>query len=294
MQGTRRTVTMRSCAVLVALGVSLVCGAPAPASASPIVLAGHDVFTTLAGAQQDFSSFPLPADLFFPGSDPFAGVVALQGEPLVTWDGHSGLGTTDTIVRRLTDAVPPGNPPPDQIAPTIDVEIVALSLRSVGLFTVTSGGGNDFYDLSLNIDTTALTLTTPSLGTKDITQTSATGGIYNSHLEVFPQFTFTWVSGPGAPRPTVSFDMFGLTGSPTLPAAVLNTVNNPTWEYTSTHNQLVVPGLTGPNFYIFGQILNDGPLPIQATVVPELSTLALLALGMLGLLGYGSRRKRAA
>ena len=101
MQRTRRTVTIKTCAVLVALGVTLVCGAPPPALAGPSVLAGHDVFTTLAGAEQDFSALPLPADFFFPGADPFGGVVALQGEPLVTWDGFSGLGTTDTIVRRL-------------------------------------------------------------------------------------------------------------------------------------------------------------------------------------------------
>ena len=77
MQRTRRTVTMKSCAVLVALGVSLVCGASARALAGPIVLAGHDLFATQAGAQQSFSLFPIPADFFFPGSDPFVGAVAL-------------------------------------------------------------------------------------------------------------------------------------------------------------------------------------------------------------------------
>ena len=85
MQRTRRIVTMKSCAVLVALGASLVCGAPAPALAGPTVLAGHDMFTTLPGAVQDFSSFPIPADFFFPGANPPRLRMGSQGvpEPLV-------------------------------------------------------------------------------------------------------------------------------------------------------------------------------------------------------------------
>ena len=44
---------------------------------------------------------------------------------------------------------------------------------------------------------------------------------------------------------------------------MLDTANDPTWEYTPTQNQLVVPGLTGPNFYIFGPIVHTGPHPIE-------------------------------
>ncbi len=258
------------------VGVLLMLGGAAPALAGPTVLAGHDLFSTGDGAVQDFSSFPIPADFFFPGSDPFNSIIDLEGEPLGSWDGFSGLGNTDTIVKRLDDALLPVNPPPDQTAPTIDIEIVALSLRSVSPITVTSGGPDTFWDVFVDIDTTAPPLVTPSLGTMDITQTSATGGFYSAHLEVFPQFTFVKIGGPPS---QVALD-FGLLAAG--PAAVLDTANNPTWEYTPTHNQLVVPGLTGPNFYIFGPIVHTGPHPIEVAV-PEPASGGLLLLGLAGL-----------
>ena len=66
------------------------------------------------------------------------------------------------------------------------------------------------------------------------------------------------------------------------PAVVLDTANDPTWEYTPTQNQLVVPGLTGPNFYIFGPIVHTGPHPIEIAA-PEPASGGLLLLGLAGL-----------
>ena len=274
-------------AVTIVAGLLLFATSPARAVAGPDVLAGHDLFATGDGALQDFSLFPIPADFFFPGSDPFNSIVDLEGEPLGSWDGFSGLGNTDTIVKRLDDALLPVNPPPDQTALTIDIEIVALSLRSVSPITVTSGGPDTFWDVFVDIDTTALPLVTPSLGTMDITQTSATGGFYSAHLEVSPLFTFVKI---GSPPGQVALD-FGILGAG--PAVVLDTANDPTWEYTPTHNQVVVPGLTGPNFYIFGPIVHTGPHPIEIAS-PEPSTVILAAMALVGLAAFGWRRRKRA
>jgi len=77
------------------------------------VLPGVDLFTMPAGGttcDKHFDSAsggtPLPADFFDPGSDPFDGVIALEGRPLNT-NPTNVLGPTDTIVERLAPATLP-------------------------------------------------------------------------------------------------------------------------------------------------------------------------------------------
>jgi hypothetical protein len=67
---------------------------------------GIDVWSTAGDGSTfvDFAQTPIPAGFFCPGSAPFTAKVAFQGVPLVT-DNVKALGTTDTIVQRLDDAV---------------------------------------------------------------------------------------------------------------------------------------------------------------------------------------------
>ena len=75
----------------------------------------------------DFGPSPIPADFFCPGSNPFVGIVPLQGVPLTPF--IPGLGDTDTIVERL-DGIDPFDVPTG--VDTIDIELVALSLVMLG------------------------------------------------------------------------------------------------------------------------------------------------------------------
>jgi hypothetical protein len=100
---------------------------PALGQTLPTIRAGVDLFETsvTGGTQVDFSSTPIPADFFCPGSAPFTGLVGMKGVPLTTAPVGVG-GTTDTIVARLKDAVfPPG-------ATSAAVPVVVRALRLTG------------------------------------------------------------------------------------------------------------------------------------------------------------------
>jgi hypothetical protein len=70
------------------------------------VPAGVDYWQTLSSGATayDFSTNPIPAGFFCAGSAPFKGRVNFEGVPLHT-EPAGILGTTDTIIERLSDAV---------------------------------------------------------------------------------------------------------------------------------------------------------------------------------------------
>lgn len=98
-----------------------------PAQVDDVVYAGIDVWTTspFGTSQLDFRADPLPAGFFCPGSEPFDGVVPLEGAPLVT-EPAGALNGADTVVLRLDDA------PFDEagVART-RIQLKALSMASV-------------------------------------------------------------------------------------------------------------------------------------------------------------------
>lgn len=130
-----------------------------------------------------YSPFPATRQLLLPGFDlfrttgptNFAGV-DFEGVPLGTFDfgdGNVGVGNADTIVERL-DPAEVGSPPGTD---TIDIELVALQLRSVT--PVDLGAGSDFHYITLQ-------LVTPSTGTMDITfDSSGNFGTFDSAIDVF-------------------------------------------------------------------------------------------------------------
>ena len=148
---------------------------------------------------QDFGSpdtTPIPADFFGPGSDPFDGLMCLQGVPL----GISGTGDADTQIERAADpfdrcALPSATPA------TVDIEIVALSLEGVAPITVTYNGGSDpeQWDVAVDLSPGGLIAGTPQ-STLTATKTHCNGGTYTSDLFVQPRFTFTKVGDPGEQR----------------------------------------------------------------------------------------------
>jgi hypothetical protein len=75
-------------------------------AADNVIYRGVDLWRTVADGSTyiSFAQKPIPAGFFCNGSEAFTGRVALRGVPLAT--GVAGeLGSTDTIVERLGDAV---------------------------------------------------------------------------------------------------------------------------------------------------------------------------------------------
>lgn len=95
--------SLRKC-FLACLGIA--CLALVPAFGQDAIPAGYDMWQTIgAGATgMDFASNPIPADFFCTGSEPFTGLMTYEGVPLKTAP-EGALGTTDTIIQRLDDAV---------------------------------------------------------------------------------------------------------------------------------------------------------------------------------------------
>lgn len=146
--------------------------------------AGYDYFETVqSGTYIDFSYHPTPRDFFDPDSDPFAGTVPLRGIPL----DPATLGTTDTIVQRLSDIniTQRGEPL------TVPIEIVALNLVSANPITVTYNGGQnpELWNVRVSLPTNQ-----QQPGSMTIIQTSSQGGTYSSTLSVQPILSFTRIS----------------------------------------------------------------------------------------------------
>jgi|GEM_PF-1382999 len=147
------------------------------------IFVGDDLYTSPCGTMGfgDNGDYPpIPADFFGPGSDPFDGIIALEGGP----SGGSQSPDTDVLVRRMTEVAPA--PPPS--TSTVDIEIVALSLKSTAPITVTwaSGAPDSFFDVFVDLD-----LENPSNGLSDITQADDFGGEFSYFdTKLYPTFTF--------------------------------------------------------------------------------------------------------
>lgn len=176
---------------LLAAVLVFVTGGSEVARADPdVVQAGHDLLETAGETYMDFSANPLPADFFGPGSDPFDGVIALEGVPFDSFGGYNGLWPTDTIIRRNEDAGIPGFPD------TIEIEMVALELRSVAPITVSLNGGMEFYDYDVTV---SVPEGDPEQepGSMTIRHEGAEGGTFDIEaLPVRPLLTFTPLTGP--------------------------------------------------------------------------------------------------
>jgi len=159
---------------------------PAVASAT-IISAGYDPLETRQPTFVDFISTPIPQNFFDPGSDPFDGVVQLEGLPLGSFPVCPGvnLGQVDTIVERKLSASLPNIGD----SSTVPIEIMALSLTSVDPITVTYGGSNpELWKVDVTLPSSQ-----PALGQMTITRTHTNGGSFTAAFRVQPRFTFTRV-----------------------------------------------------------------------------------------------------
>jgi hypothetical protein len=156
---------------------------------------------------------PIPADFFGPGSDPFEGQVACNGEDPVS----------DATTERNTQGhVPPPYPSSD----TVELELKELALVSVEPITVTYDGGMHPELWDVEVDLSAIS---PPPGMLNATKTHCNGGTYTAEVYVQPRFTFTKVDDPGM----VWVLDTGLQGLETVD---LNSVGPCPWEHSPDGN----------------------------------------------------------
>src|SRR3954470_12612941 len=142
--------------------LAMIGGSPLTAAeaAKDVIHQGVDVWMTVAGfAKTSFAQEPIPAGFFCEGSKPFTGTIKFKGSPLAMTPARS-LGSIDTVVRRLDDAV--FN---DKGEATTRIKLVALSLLSTQPIETSCGK----YDVSVNLagpqpTTTMKILRTEALG----------------------------------------------------------------------------------------------------------------------------------
>ncbi|MFQ6026906.1 MAG: hypothetical protein ACE5Q6_05250 [Dehalococcoidia bacterium] len=128
----------------------------------------------------------VPGDLFGPGCNDFLGVVPLVGDHL----DPDNLGTNDLQVQRLEDAIFPT----ESGLATVDVEIVALSLKSVDPITVTGcDGGPQQWDLHLVLDPNPTA--DGNTGRMSIRQDAPDEGTADINLKICPKIHFTSLAG---------------------------------------------------------------------------------------------------
>jgi hypothetical protein len=255
------------------------------------VATGYDAYEHMGTQQWDFSPVPIPADFFGPGSDPFTGIVDLQGLPLgSTTECPSGLGNADTIVRRLQNATLPSIGSSD----TVPIELVELSLVSTQPITVTYNGGQspETWDVTLTLSQSAT-----STGTMTIDKTVADGGIFGMTIDLEPRFVFTRVSDSA----TMILDFPG-TWTDTLSTANVPWVYNAIGFACPPCGSNFVPGNDGTQEVQFaanglqsGHLLSSACAP---TVIPLLTSRGMLVMiGFLLLAGafmLAKRRRRLA
>lgn len=137
----------------------------------------------------------IPPDFFGVGSVAFTGSVCLEGVPLGTVDltsagfGMVAAGDADTLIKRSADPFSRCELP-SSTEQTVNIEVVALSLRSIAPITVNFGDGSTMqFDVTVDLSPTPA-----AVGSLTAVKTHCNGGTYTSMLFVQPRFTFTNVN----------------------------------------------------------------------------------------------------
>jgi len=173
---------VRSRSVLAALVCSFLLGL-SPLAAAPMIERGIDIFATPADGRTsyDFALSPIPAGFFCKGSKPFTSRIAFKGLPLAT-EVPGQLGTADTVVERLDDAVFNAK----GIA-TTRIQFRALSLVSIAPIKTACGSFHAYVSLG---DKQRVT-------TMRIRQTKENGGSFAAPLAANVRLTFIPVNPAG-------------------------------------------------------------------------------------------------
>lgn len=133
---------------------------------------------------------PIPADFFFPGSNPFIGSFQLSG------GGGGGLLSSDTMIQRAGPITCPFGGFPRPCDP-VSIEIVALNLAAADPITVSPDGSQ--WEVTLELSEIPPSPVIP--GQLEASLDHANGGTLDARLVMLPKFTFTRVGGPNDASP---------------------------------------------------------------------------------------------
>jgi hypothetical protein len=163
------------------VGLALLLAALPAAAADRVLFRGIDPWTTVPELTfANFGASPLPAGFFCAEFQGFNGKIWLKGVPLVSSDPNA-LGTTDTIVERLDNAVFNKN----GVART-RVQVRALQLTGIESFKTVCGE----YDVRVTLDGPQ------PISRMKIVRESTRGGRYFVPLALNVKFIFTRVDDP--------------------------------------------------------------------------------------------------
>ncbi|MBM4040710.1 MAG: PEP-CTERM sorting domain-containing protein [Planctomycetes bacterium] len=244
-----------------------------------LVIPGTDLYRTESGEFRFGETNPIPPGFFGPGSDPFTGNIPLRGAPLETLPPGT-LGDADTLVQRLGPVPLPHEGSDGQVP----IELVALSLMSTQPILVTnSATGDSFWDVSVSLSPPP-----QPQGSMTVTRGAANGGTFSATLPVLPRFTFTEVGNPGNQQILDYGDLYPpITLDPTVP-----------WDYFALPSDGPMPQASQDNqFFAQSGIFytsREFDLSLRnatagaAAAIPEPTTVALVALGLLAVF----RRRR--
>ncbi len=222
--------------------------------ATTIINTGFNLFETTPVSQFFFDA-PIPNPQF----------VDFEGDPLGTFDFGSGavpVGTIDTIIERKQLANLGGG------SDTIDIEIVALQLRSVAPVDLGLGGGFEDIFIALNADLgSSMTIIDTGEGLPH--------GTFDSTLHF-------------------SFDVIGSVGGFYTTLEKTITATGQEWQHAPTGgpqidgiNHLLNGVDVSNDFWPVGLVIHDdgtGTAIHTARVIPEPGSFMLLIVGLAGLM----------
>jgi hypothetical protein len=177
------------------------------------------------------------------------------------------LNAIDTIVERLGIAVLPSVGSSD----VIDIEIVALSLKSIDPITVTYNGGQspELWDVDVCLSASQVT------GNMLVNKTHPDGGTFDSDLPIVPLFVFSRQSD-SAER-VLDGALAGLSD-------ILEAVGVP-WEYASPDPLSCRSNFCAPDPYTqVGALMTHGLLSTCAEEVPVLTRLSAATIALIVML----------
>lgn len=229
--------------------------------ASPI-LPGFDLFQTLPGAEVDLGCT----------------VVPLKGNPALL--ASENIGPTDTIVERL-QGIDPFDVPNG--VGTIDIELVALSLKSRNSFDGTCLGLPGLVDLYVTVNTdlgerpdllVPDAPLPPSIGTMTIHHENADAatiqGRFSSVLEVFADLIFVWPGGDVSNLADWIISMPAPDAPLRLPSTGIWTHTKPLYDHHNVQypaGDFYIPPTIDPVCEGESCIKHTGPHPVEPTLV---------------------------